>query len=113
MRVWEKGKAGDEYRPLRICARRKSEEEEEGRKRLEETESAARITELYRMRWEIEQVFKRLKSIFHYKTDTLEAGEHGEGVVLREIVASGALRKGSEQRAFSPFFICPGPNARH
>jgi hypothetical protein len=88
--------AGDAYRPLRICARRKSEEEEkQGRERLEKTNqrkgrgevserqevynryivvattlegttSAAQILELYRMRWEIEQVFKRIKSIFHY-----------------------------------------------
>jgi hypothetical protein len=86
---------GEEYLPLRICAWRKSgEEEEEGRKRLEKTnrkkgyggvsgrqeaynryvvvatslegENAARILELYRMRWEIELVFKRLKSLFHY-----------------------------------------------
>jgi hypothetical protein len=88
--------AGDEYRRLRICARRKSaEEERQGRERLEKTKkrkgggevsesqevynryivvatslegtvSAARIMELYRKRWEIEQVFKRLKSLFHY-----------------------------------------------
>jgi hypothetical protein len=87
---------GNEYRPLRICARRKSEEEErQGRERIKKTKqrkgqgevserqevykryivvatslegavSAGRITELYRMRWEIEQVFKRLKSLFHY-----------------------------------------------
>lgn len=89
-------KTGNEYLPLRICARRKSaEEEQEGRERLEKTKqrkgqgkvserqevynryivvatslegavSAGRIMELYRMRWEIEQVFKRLKTLFHY-----------------------------------------------
>jgi IS4 transposase len=89
-------KAGDEYRPVRICARRKSEEEErQGRERMEKTNrrkgrgeasesqdaynryiivatsldgvaSAGEILELYRMRWAIEMVFKRLKSLFHY-----------------------------------------------
>jgi hypothetical protein len=89
--------AGEGYRPLRICARRKSEEEErQGMERLEKTKkrkgegevsesqevynryivaatslegavSAGQIMELYRMRWEIEKVFKRLKSIFRYK----------------------------------------------
>jgi hypothetical protein len=103
LRGWEKGRAGkrgcitkwgEGYRPLRICARRKSkEEEEQGRERLEKTKkrkgevsesqemynryiviatslekavSVGQITELYRMRWEIEQVSKRLKSLFHY-----------------------------------------------
>jgi hypothetical protein len=33
---------------------------------LDETVSAAQILELYRMRWQIELVFKRLKTLFHY-----------------------------------------------
>jgi IS4 transposase len=33
---------------------------------LGEEISAARVLELYRMRWEIELVFKRLKSLFQY-----------------------------------------------
>jgi IS4 transposase len=33
---------------------------------LDESAKAARITGLYRKRWQIELVFKRLKSLFHY-----------------------------------------------
>jgi hypothetical protein len=89
-------KFGASYRPIRICATRKSEEAErkglesikktknsKGRGEvsekqelynryiiiaasLDESVKAAQITELYRMRWQIELVFKRLKSLFQY-----------------------------------------------
>ena len=87
---------GKEYFPVRVCARGKSAEEVEkgisrikasnsGEKRGKVTElqsiynkfivlvtnlpeeiAAGQVLELYRMRWQIELVFKRLKSILEY-----------------------------------------------
>jgi hypothetical protein len=123
-------KEGKEKRPVRICARRKKEEEE-GRERLEKrnrkkgrgevgesqevynryivvatslegTVSAAQIMELYRMRWEIEQVFKRLKSLFHYNEipSKLEATARAwfYGKLLQAALCETVVNKGR----FSP-----------
>jgi hypothetical protein len=89
-------KIGDEYKPIRICATTKNKESErkglehlkksnnkEMRGKVSETQMlfnryiivatsfsddvpAKSIMELYRMRWQIEIAFKRLKSLFHY-----------------------------------------------
>jgi IS4 transposase len=89
-------KIGEEYKPIRICATRKdAESERKGLKHLKksnhkekrgivtETQSlynkyiiaatsfgdavpAKSVMELYRMRWQVEIAFKRLKTLFHY-----------------------------------------------
>lgn len=87
-------KTGNEYKPIRICAVRKTAEAEmkgisqikrsnskKMRGKVSEKQSiynkfvivatnlnaeSKNIMELYRMRWQIELVFKRLKSIFSY-----------------------------------------------
>ena len=86
-------KIGNEYKPIRICALRKDEDgERKGMEHLKESNnsgavseqselynryiitvtsfsdevSAERILDLYRMRWQVEMAFKRLKSLFHY-----------------------------------------------
>jgi len=89
-------KSKDGYMPIRICAIRKTKEAEmDGISRIKKSNikkmrgkvskiqsaynryvivatslssevTASRILELYRMRWQIELVFKRLKSIFNY-----------------------------------------------
>jgi IS4 transposase len=89
-------KVGTEYKPIRMCATRKSAESERaGLTRLKKSNSkkqlglvsapqalynrniivatsfgnevaAGSIMELYRMRWQVEIVFKELKSLFGY-----------------------------------------------
>lgn len=89
-------KGGNVLKPIRICAVKKSKEaEENGIRQIKKSNSkkmrgkvsplqkqfngyvivatslpeeieAGKIMELYRMRWQIELVFKRFKSIFHY-----------------------------------------------
>lgn len=88
-------KSGNKYEPIRICAMKKTKEDEEkGLERIKKSNSkkmrgkvsekqsiynkyvilvtnmidvqSAKILELYRTRWQIELVFKRLKSIFSY-----------------------------------------------
>jgi hypothetical protein len=89
-------KINDTYEPIRVCATRKDRDSErkglislqktKARKQrgdvskaqslynkyiivatsFEDDVSAHQVTELYRMRWQIELVFKRLKSLFHY-----------------------------------------------
>jgi hypothetical protein len=124
-------KVGDEYRPLRICARRKrKEEEEQGRERLEKTKkrkgegeisenqevynryivigtslegvSAGQITELYRMRWEIEQVFKRLKSLFHYNEIPSKLGETARAWFYGKLLLAALCERVVNKGRFSP-----------
>ncbi|MHC6204510.1 transposase [Breznakiellaceae bacterium SP9] len=86
-------KIGTGYKPIRICALRKDEEgERKGMKHLKKSSdtgkvsercelynryiivatafnaeiSCEKILELYRTRWQIEIVFKRIKTLFHY-----------------------------------------------
>ena len=125
-------KSKDEYMPIRICAIRKTKEAEmDGISRIKKSNTkkmrgkiseiqseynkyvivatslppevtASRILELYRMRWQIELVFKRLKSIFNYdempskSAKTIEAWFYGK--LLIAAICEALVNKGR----FSP-----------
>ncbi|MDR0760848.1 MAG: transposase, partial [Treponema sp.] len=72
---------------------------------------AVQIMELYRMRWEIEQAFKGLKSLFHYNEIPLKleatAGVWFYGKLLLAALCERIVNKGHFSPAYLMFVQIP------
>jgi hypothetical protein len=120
------------YKPLRICAMRKTKEAE--RKGLESLRKTARrkgigkepsalqkaynkyvilatsitdvpavmLLELYRQRWQIELVFKRLKSLFHYNEIPVRVDASAQAWFYGKLLLAAICETWANKGRFSP-----------
>ena len=126
-------KRGKEYFPVRICAQGKTKEAiEQGTKRIKAANSgkkrgkitelqsvynkfivvvtnlpeeiaAGQILELYRMRWQIELVFKRLKSILDYDKLQARTDLTSRAWLHCKLLTAAICELYVQRGAFSPF----------
>lgn len=73
---------------------------------LPETYSAQEILEMYRYRWQIEMLFKRLKSLFQLGDLRMTKEEHIEAFLFARLWVA-LLRERIEQTLDVPVFFCP------
>jgi hypothetical protein len=120
-----------EYKPVKICAIRKTEEAEaEGLRKLEETNKrkgrqgpseaqraynryviiitslegteASVLMELYRQRWQIELVFKRLKSLFGYNEIPVKKEQSAQAWFYGKLLLAAICETWGNKGRFSP-----------
>jgi hypothetical protein len=121
-----------QYKPLRICAMRKTKvAERKGLESLRKTVRrkgigkepsalqqaynryvilatsitdvpAARLLELYRQRWQIELVFKRLKSLFHYNEIPVKVDASAQAWFYGKLLLAAICETWANKGRFSP-----------
>jgi hypothetical protein len=69
---------------------------------LDETITAAQVLELYRMRWQIELVFKRLKSLFHYNEIPMKLDDSAKAWFYGKLLLSALCETTVNKGRFSP-----------
>jgi hypothetical protein len=69
---------------------------------LDESITAEQVLELYRMRWQIELVFKRLKSLFHYNEIPMKLDESAKAWFYGKLLLSALCETAVNKGRFSP-----------
>jgi hypothetical protein len=69
---------------------------------LDESIQAGQVLELYRMRWQIELVFRRLKSLFHYNEIPVKLDESARAWFYGKLLLSALCETAVNKGRFSP-----------